>query len=153
LAALSWLVPAPPASADTLSVQVRQVALRKAPTFLSPVLETLPYGAQVEEREDKGQWVRVQGESGKTGWVHASAVTDKKVELQAGAADVSTAAAPKEVALAGKGFNREVESAYRAKHGKAAFAAVDAMEARKVAGSEVAQFLKEGDLSIPGDKR
>jgi hypothetical protein len=51
-----------------------------------------------------------------------------------------------EVALAGKGFNPEVESAYRAKHPEMDFAQVDKIEGFKVEPAALQVFIKEGDL-------
>ena len=53
---------------------------------------------------------------------------------------------PGEVALAGKGFNQEVEDTYKAK-GEYNFGDVDRVEAIVADEDELARFIKEGLLS------
>jgi hypothetical protein len=52
-----------------------------------------------------------------------------------------------EVALAGKGFTPEVESAYRQKHPEMKFAQVDQVEAFKVDDAQLNAFIREGGLN------
>jgi hypothetical protein len=101
---------------------------------------------RVEGIEEKGDWRRVRANPNGEGWIHASALTGKKIALEAGAENVGSKADRDEIALAGKGFNKEVESAYRTRHGQAAYDIVDAMEARGAADEEVAEFLRTGGL-------
>jgi hypothetical protein len=54
-----------------------------------------------------------------------------------------------ETALAGKGFNSEVEAQFKARNKKADFATVDRMERLSVPESEVARFIKQGALMVP----
>jgi len=51
-----------------------------------------------------------------------------------------------EVALAAKGFNKQVEESYKTKHGEANFAAVDRMLQLKISPSVVEAFLRKGKL-------
>jgi len=65
----------------------------------------------VEVLEDRGAWKKVVVPDGRIqGWIHASALTTKKIALQAGKADVKTSVTGDELALAGKGFNATVEA-------------------------------------------
>ena len=48
-----------------------------------------------------------------TGWIHQSALTSKQIVMNSGAA-VSSSANSQEIALAGKGFNEDVERQYGA---------------------------------------
>ena len=128
------------------TVQVRQGHLRQQPSFLAPVTATLPYGMRVERTEEKGDWRLVRAKPDGEGWIHVSALTEKKIALKAGAENVDAKADKDEIALAGKGFNQEVEGAYRTRHGQAAYDVVDAMEARGAADGEVAEFLSTGGL-------
>ena len=84
------------------------------------------------------------------GWIHASALTPKKIVLRAGAEDVEAAASSDELALAGKGFNQQVESEFRAKNPNLDFTWIDEMETYVVSENEMKQFLKEGELSPEG---
>jgi hypothetical protein len=55
-----------------------------------------------------------------------------------------------EVALAGKGFNQEVEDAYR-NQGNLNYADVDLVEAITVSEDDLRRFLEEGRLSMGDD--
>jgi hypothetical protein len=82
---------------------------------------------------------------GKTGWLHESALSKKPIALRAGTTDAATGASSDEVALAGKGFNEQVEAKLR-KEGTLDYTWVDRMSAFKVDANEISQFLKEGHL-------
>lgn len=127
-----------------LSVQVRSAPLRDAPSFLGKVTGSLAYGDRVDLVAEEGDWRRVTLD-GKQGWLHASALTEKKVKLKAGDEDVGAAASGKEVALAGKGFNKQVEQAYREKKGLD-YAPIDRMERMNTTPEERQAFLREGGL-------
>ena len=63
----------------------RQGHLRQKPSFLAPIAATLPYGMRVEGIEEKGDWRLVRAKPAGEGWIHASALTGKKIALKAGA--------------------------------------------------------------------
>jgi hypothetical protein len=101
-------------------------------------------------REQSGDWYRVDYE-GKQGWVHRMSVR------QAGPAPASLpgilgGGAPvretksDEVALAGKGFNPEIEAGYRQKHPEAKYGDVDAVEAFQVDEGTLNAFIRDGGL-------
>lgn len=145
-ALLLFLPAAASAASGSWSVQVRQGHLRPQPSFLVPVALTLPYGTRVEGLEEKNGWRLVRARPSGEGWIHSSALTEKKIVLKAGARDVGETADKEEIALAGKGFSKEVEGAYRTRHGQADYEVVDAMEARGAGDGEVAEFLRRGGL-------
>ena len=92
--------------------------------------------------------------SGQTGWVHTSALTKKKIALKAGDQNVQTAASGEELALAGKGFNSDVEADFKAKNRNIDFTWVDKMEKIKIAADAMQQFLQAGGIQPPeGGKR
>jgi hypothetical protein len=62
----------------------------------------------------------------------------------------TTSASSSEVALAGKGFNQEVENAYKT-NGDLNYADVDRTETLTVNEAELYRFLDEGRLSL-GDQ-
>ncbi len=117
------------------------------------MLATLKYGDPVEVVSKKEGWLDVKA-GGKRGFVHETAVTERKLPKVAPGSEgtQSTTVSRDEVALAGKGFNPQVENEYRA--GKPElndeFALVDAMERRAVAPAELEQFMDAGKL---GDGR
>lgn len=134
-----------------MSVQVKTGQLRLTPSFLGKIVARLYYGDRIYVIEEKGSWRRVGLSGGAAeGWIHASALSPKKIVLQAGAKDVETAASSDELALAGKGFNQQVESEFRAKNPNLDFTWIDKMEAFVVSENEMKQFLKKGGLSPEG---
>jgi len=89
-----------------MSVQVRQGDVRATPYFLGKIVATLSYGDRVEVLGSKENWFRVSPRGkGVTGWMHASALSEKRIVLKAGGTDAKVAASSGELALAGKGFN------------------------------------------------
>jgi len=139
-AALAW------AAAGTLSVQVRSGHLRGKPSFLGRVTADVSYAERVQVLEERDPWVRVRGAGGGEGWIHVSALTSKRLVLSAGAEDVEAAASGDELALAGKGFNEEVEAAFRKEHPEVDYAPVERMERWVVSAGEAAAFLRAGGV-------
>lgn len=141
------------ASTKRMSVQVQTAHAREKPSFLGKVTAALPYGERVEVLDEKDGWARVRTGAGREGWVHGSALTKKKIVLRAGAADVKAAASDDEMALAGKGFNSDVEAEFKAKNRNIDFAGVDRMREAKVSPEEMREFLAEGGLLPQGEAR
>jgi len=131
-----------------LSVQVKEGQLRSAPSFLGSVKAALAYGDRVELIEDKGAWKQVAIRKLR-GWMHMSALTTKKIVLQAGAADVQTSATSSELALAGKGFNAKVEAEFKNKNKNIDYTWVDRMEMLAVKPDQMQAFLKQGQVNPP----
>lgn len=127
-----------------MNVQVQSGQLRATPTFLGQVLGTVAYGVSVEVLQTKGDWMQVKSLQGKVGWLHKSALTTKRVSMSAGTSAAKTGASSSELALAGKGFNSDVEREYKAKNKNLNFAAVDRMETLKIPATEMQAFLKAG---------
>jgi len=147
LAAVAVLV-----AAETYIVKVQTTALRSEPKFYSTVIATLRAGTQLTQVQAQGDWLKVQVAGGQTGWVHKSAVDTKKFNLMASGGAKNQASAG-EVALAAKGFNKQVEDSYKARHGEVNFAAVDAMLKTKATPAEVEAFVKQGKLAGAGGGR
>jgi len=145
LVTLILLAPAGAGEA-TMNVQVRQGAVRSAPSFVGAVVGNLNYGDRVLVTEQKPGWMKVSA-GGVAGWMHASSLTEKRVAVKAGAGAVQTGASSAELALAGKGFNADAEAQFKAQNRSANFAAVDRMERRQVTQQEMMQFLRAGGVS------
>lgn len=143
--------PAFAAGQKMMSIQVKKGEIRSTPSFLGIIVARVSYGDRVYVREEKGPWVRV-GLSGNSddGWIHTSVLTSKKIVLNPGAADVQTSASGDELALAGKGFSKQVENEFREKNPNINYAWIDRMEKVVVSQKQSKQFLKEGDLSPEG---
>lgn len=133
--------------AETLVVKVQSTSLRKTPKFYGAVVQTLAAGARLEKISSQPDgWIQVKTAAGAVGWIHSSAVDVQKFNLLAMGGGLKTQASASEVALAGKGFNKQVEESFRAKHKDANFAEVDRMLVLKVAAAELEEFMKQGHL-------
>ena len=132
--------------AETVVVKVKTTAVRKEPKFYAATVATLKAGAPLEKLAAKDGWFQVKTKTGVTGWVHSSAIDTKKFDLMAMDKTMKTEASSSEVALASKGFNKQVEDAYKARNQAANFAAVDRMEALKALAADIEAFLKRGRL-------
>lgn len=135
----------------SMSVQVKEGQIRSAPSFLGKIVGRAAYGERVSVTGEKGAWlqIRVPGKAAQ-GWMHASALTRKKIVLKAGAADVRQATSSDEIALAGKGFNEQVEGEFRAKNPNIDFAWVDRMEQVNISQAEIQRFLEAGKVVPEG---
>ena len=134
-----------------MSIQVKKGEIRSTPSFLGRIVARVSYGDRVYVREKRGSWVKV-GLQGKSngGWIHSSVLTSKKIVLNPGAADVQTSASSDELALAGKGFNKQVENEFKGKNPNINYAWIDRMEKFVVSQKRIKQFLKEGKLAPEG---
>lgn len=135
------------ADAATMSVQVRDGVLRESPTFLGRVVAQVAYGERLDVIESQGAWSQVRAQ-GKVGWIQSSALTSKTIQLQAGEEPVGTVASSDELALAGKGFNSQVEAEFKSENRDVDYAEVDKMEKIKISESEMKEFLRIGGLKL-----
>ena len=131
------------AAADTVTVIVRKTSIRRDRQFYAPALSEADFGDSFGVVAREKGWVRVSTPSGE-GWLHESAVTAKKAAVSSQGS--SGAVADGDVALAGKGFNPQVESEYRKKNPEADYDAVDRMERLEVGEKSVAAFVHAGNL-------
>jgi hypothetical protein len=137
-----------------MSIQVKEAHLRSAPSFLSEIIGKFVYGDRVRIAEESGAWRKVGPAEGvPKGWLHSSALTKKKVVLQPGNADVEEAATSDELALAGKGFNKQVEEQFRSDNPDADYAWIDWMEQIVVSQDDMRRFQEEGGLTPKGANR
>lgn len=131
-------------------VKIREVRLKEAPKPLAKAGDPLGYGARVEVVRKEGAWCEVRLADGKSGWLHASSLSPKKIVLKAGADDAMRGASADEVAQAGKGFNPEVEAEYKSAHADIApkFEQVDRISDPKgrIPVEAILKFLSEGGL-------
>ena len=156
VAALACLILAAAAASaegpSQLNVTVQQTQVRATPSYIGKILAVLAYGDQVTVLDQPANapknWVKVSVEAKKVqGWVNMTALTEKEVKVQSG--DVAHGASSGEVALAGKGFNEDVEKQYKA-DGQLDYTWVDKMVKITVAPENVAAFLQKGGLSTEG---
>ena len=137
--------------AKTMSVQVKKCQLRSKPSFLGKIVTNLAYADQVDVKKEKDDWYEVVPKNNKGGgWVHVSALSEKRIVLKANSKDLKSAASSDEIALAGKGFNKQVEEQYKKKNKKADFSQVDNMEKIVISSQDMQDFLTSGGLKPEG---
>jgi len=133
-------------AAQVLVVKVQTTQLRNNPQFFGPTLASLRAGDKLEKMSEANGWVQVKTAAGAVGWIHSSAVAESSVALASTGQPVRTQATANEVALAGRGFNKQVEDSYKAKHAEVSFVWVDRMVQIKIAMAQIEDFLRKGHL-------
>ncbi len=138
----------------TMSVTVKEVEVRSSPSFLGAVIAELSYGDTVRVRKEQGSWVEVNiPDSRDTGWIHGSALERKRIIFGASTDAVATEATSSEIALAGKGFNKDVEEKF-IEETDLDFSRIDRMEALVIPFEDIADFVKDGGLStLEGEEK
>lgn len=133
------------AATTIMSVQIRKAEIRDTPSFLGKVVAGLSYGDKVSVVQPQGAaWMQVTAGS-QSGWVHSSVLTTKNIVMKAGDS-AQTAASSGEMALAGKGFNSDVEAKFKSDHKDIDFKPVDRMEKIKIPNSTLQKFASTGEL-------
>lgn len=136
---------------EMANVVVKQGALRSLPSFIGEIITNLSYGQSVEVAQKTNGWARVRvASTGQTGWMHGSALSQRPVTLKSGSLKAGHSATGDELALAGKGFNREVEQQFKAKNPGIDFAWVNTMENFTISDREMQLFLQEGQVTPRG---
>jgi hypothetical protein len=139
--------------AETLIVKVQTTSVRKEPKFYSPALATIKAGESVTQISAQAGWFKIRTSRGIEGWIHSSAVRTKSFTLAAIDQSFKTQATAEEVALAGKGFNKQVEEEYKSRNTELNFAEVDRMLKIIVQPEELRKFLVNGRLGEFGGPR
>ncbi|MCL1958691.1 MAG: hypothetical protein FWF68_03735 [Spirochaetes bacterium] len=131
------------AKGGTLYVAVKTVTLKSSTGFFASNRGTLNYADVVTVLQVSGKFVEVRSaaNSSLTGWTASANLSAKQIV----SGNTSTISA-KETALAGKGFNQEIEDVYKTK-GNLNYAAVDRVEAIAVREADILRFLEDGRLS------
>jgi len=128
----------------TMYVAVKSLALKASTGFFASTKGTLNYGDRVTilQVNGKNAEIRSVANSSLSGWTATANLSAKQIV----SGNTNTASA-KEVALAGKGFNQEVENAYKSK-GKVNYADVDKVEKISVNETDLKKFLEDGRLAM-----
>jgi hypothetical protein len=144
---LACVAPAQPAlAADAYTVQVRETRLRATPSFTGKILGLLAFGQEVTAEKEENAWILVKAKAGAVkgpGWLHRSALAEKQLSLLSGGRDAQARVDEREVSMAGKGFDRQTEQAYRAGNPRG-YAQVEAMQKRGYTPEESVAFLNAG---------
>ena len=127
-----------PQAGNSRFVAVERLDVKSSSGFFAQDLGTLKLGDEVTLLRDSGRWSEVRA-AGLSGWVPSASLSPRPT-LRA-----TSGVTPGEVALAGKGFSREVEDQYRASG--LDFTQVDLMETMSIPGAELLQFIVDGQLS------
>jgi len=134
--------------ADSMMVITKGNALRERCRFYSPIKSTLNYGDILDIISTEGDWYKAKFK-GVSGCIHKSALEAKSVSSFEGISRQGQGVSQQEVALAGKGFNPEVEKAFRAKNPNLKYNIVDAIERYNVDEKRVFEFIRMGGLTQP----
>jgi len=126
----------------TAWVSSKTAVLKSSTGVFGSTQGTLEMGAQVSVLQVNGNWAEVRSATNTSlsGWTAVSNLSARRIVAS------GTGASASEVALAGKGFNQEIENAYKA-NGQLNYADVDKTEAIKVSQDELYQFVTEGKLN------
>mgnify|MGYP001175634479 FL=1 len=144
-----WVLCAPMqvSAEETMSVQVKESEIRSTPSFLGKIVAKAAYGDRVAVTGRSGSWTKVTLKgAGTEGWMHASALTTKRIMLKAGQSDVKSGTTQDELALAGKGFNNQVEASFIKQNKNLDYTWVNRMETFKVTTEMMNAFLVLGDV-------
>ena len=136
------------AATETVTVVVKKASIRRDRQFYAPTIAEAQLGETFTVQQRGGGWVKVGTKSG-DGWLHETSVTAKKVAVSSSGPAGGTVD-DRDVANASKGFNPQVESAYRKKNPTANFAAVDRMEKLEVDDAAVQSFVAAGNIEQRG---
>ena len=129
----------------TMYVATRTLDLKSGTGFLASNTGSLNYGDRVTVVRADGRFVEVRSAENPSviGWV-ASANLSARPVISGDTATVSA----RETAMAGKGFNQEVETSYREQNRNLNYPDVDRVEGISVTEAELRRFLEEGRLRM-----
>jgi len=132
-----------PKKGSIVTVRVMRAKVMAKPKFIGRSVGRASRGQQLTYRSAKKDWYKVDGRF--SGWIHRTAVVEKKVSLSAKPGG-GGGASRDEVELAGRGFTPEVESKYRTQNPNMDFSHVDAIEKLEVDDEELGRFVSSGGL-------
>ena len=133
----------------TLYVAVKTVTLKSGTGFFASNKGTLNYGDRVTVIRVDGRFVEVRSATNTslTGWTASANMSVRQV-----VAGTSSTATASEVAMAGKGFNQEVEQSFKNQNRTLNYADVDRVEAITIQEAALRRFLEEGRLKMGGNE-
>lgn len=141
-----------PNRSRTMHVQTARTNLRAAPNYFGTVIGELHYTDAVVVLATEGGWSHVRDALQRSGWINSSALTRTALVLRATGEDADTGVSSEEQTLAGRGFNPQVESAFRNRNVSADYDAVDRLETHRVSAHQALSFLAAGGVR-PGGAR
>jgi len=135
-------------AAETVRVITKENAIRSSCRFFAPVVTTVQYNDRLEVVSREGDWFHVRF-NGIEGCIHKSAVEQQKITLSDLNLGGESSTTEDEVALAGKGFNPEVEEAYQGENPELSFETVDRIESYSLTEGKQIAFIEKGELNLP----
>jgi len=136
-----------------LFIQVKAARLREAPKHWAAGVTEVSFGAEVAELSREGDWLKVREVKGSEGYLHASAVTARRVVFKGATEGIERIAEPTDVVLAGKGFASQLETMFRSGEPGLDYAAVDRLEQQVLDGGALEKFLRAGKLRVDAIER
>ena len=134
--------------AETVSVITKENAIRTSCRFFAPVVAVVYYNDKLEVISQQGDWFRVKYNEFE-GCIHKSAVKKQTFTLAELGSGKSKSTSEDEVALAGKGFNPEIEEEYKKENPELNFKLVDTIEELDIPEDKHINFIEEGELNLP----
>jgi hypothetical protein len=127
---------------STAWVSAKKADIKSSTGFFAGTRGTLTLGAEVSVLQVNGKWAEVRSaeNTSLSGWMTASNLSARRIVSS------GTTASASEVALAAKGFNQEVEDAFKTS-GDLNYADVDKTEAITISQDELYKFVTEGHLN------
>ncbi|HSW00054.1 MAG TPA: SH3 domain-containing protein [Sedimentisphaerales bacterium] len=135
-------------AATQMSVQVQKCVVRAKPNAMGARIVELAYGDRIDVGSLQNGWYPVTV-NGVSGWVPASSLSTKKIVMRSGTGDAATGASSEEVAMAGKGFNKQVEDEMQAQ-GKLDYTWVKKMYDFTAKEGDIVLFRAQGSLTGGG---
>ena len=132
----------------TMYVAINTIDLKSGTGLFANTVGQLKQGDRVTVIQVSGRFLEIQSAANSSikGWVPTADLSARQV-----VAGTSSTATAREVAMAGKGFNQEVETSYRSTNAELNYEDVDRVEAITVNQTDLERFLREGRLAS-GDK-
>ena len=134
--------------AETARIITKENALREQCRFFAPVKARVKYADLITVISKEGDWYRASFK-GIEGCIHKNAIEEKSFTLSGISGTEKRSATNAEVALAGKGFNPQIEASYRHNHPDMNFRAVDLIEGYAVSETDLLDFINKGGLNRP----
>jgi len=134
--------------AETAVIVTKENALRADCKFFSPLKSKVRYNDVIDVLSQQGDWYKVRFQ-GTEGCIHKSAIEKKSVSLSNLVGVGNQSASAEEVALAGKGFNPQVEKEYKEQNLGLNYSSVSKIEEYEVSEMEIRKFIENGKLNMP----
>jgi uncharacterized protein YgiM (DUF1202 family) len=131
---------------QTMYVAINSAELKSGTGAFANTVGALKYGERVTVLQTSGRFMEVRSDVNQSlrGWTAEANLTTRQVVPGAGGS-----ATDRDVAMAGKGFNQEVENSFRSQNRNLNYNDVDRVETMTTINqTELRRFLEEGRLAM-----